>query len=411
MDIYEQMAMRFDATEVPTPSEAISIDNEKLTQWYLEHAFFRDFVYRNPLGRKGREFSDALVVYGDTMIVIQNKTHSSARSPVEWTESAIRDALGQLSGSFRMIKEGFVREFENETLCSKVEIDLRKHVYLYGIIVIAQDGDPLDPYDLIRIKDAPSLPFNVMTLNDMFVVIDRMDTASDFITYFELRNKATQIGLRPKFNDEVNTMRELAELLPELMKESFRGTSPEVQLRTLRLRKEHLVARIKDREDYKFSILIDDIIARAHDVDPAWVDDLSAGKQLAHDVGQAYGFLDRERRIEIGKRLIEAAISAKSGGSRTVVHIQRHIGQVYLYFFSGADRKLRRDDMYMMSAVAQEKYGYKNVLAVSTEPVATGGRSYDFINLKEKQFKTQAEIPREIIEQLPDVSTMRQMIE
>ncbi len=91
MDIYEQMATRFAATAAPVPSAEVSKDNERLTQWYLEHAFFRDFVYRNPPGRKGKEFSDALVVYDDTIIVIQNKTHSSARTPQEWAESALGD--------------------------------------------------------------------------------------------------------------------------------------------------------------------------------------------------------------------------------------------------------------------------------------------------------------------------------
>ena len=410
MDIYEQMATRFAATAVPVPSAEISKDNERLTQWYLEHAFFRDFVYRNPPGRKGKEFSDALVVYDDTIIAIQNKTHSSARTPKEWAESALGHALRQLRGSFRMITEGLVQDFSNEILGGKIQIDLEKHKHLYGIVVAAHEGDPYDPHGLFQKDEAPSLPFSIMTLADLLYVIDRMDTAADFITYFELRHQALQVGLRPLMNDEAHTMRQIADLLPRLMESSLAQVSVEVRERTLRLIKGPFCSRMKDRADYKFSLLIDDIIARAHDIDPETVDDFNSAKHLSHILGQTYGYLDRERRIAIGKKMLDAAVDAQTHEPRIVAHIQRPIGQTYLYIYTKTDRKTRREYLHAMSALAQVKYGYQRVIAVATEPVGLGGRSYDFIFLEKKEIPEGTVIPDEVFNQLPDLDSMNQMI-
>jgi len=411
MDIYKQMAARFDATAAPLPSAEVSKDNEKLTQWYLEHSFFRDFVYRNPPGRQGREFSDALVVYDDTLIVVQNKTHSSARTPKDWCESALDDALGQLRGSLRMITEGLVTEFINELTGAKIRIDLSKHTHLYGIVVAAHKGEPFDPYGLLRQRDAPKHPFSIMTLDDLLFTVDRMDTAADFITYFELRHEAVKMGLRPLMNDEALSMGRIAEMLPILLGPSLARVPDDVRERTLRVRREHLLSPIKEREDYKFGLLVDDIVAHAHDVDPNLVKDLESAKRLAHQVGEIYGYLDRERRISIGKKLLEAAIAARSVEARVVAHIQRSIRQVFLYLFTRADRKGRRDYLHAISAMAQLKYGSDKVVSVATEPVGTGGRSYDFICLSEKELPEGTVFPADVSSQLPDLRHMTQLIE
>jgi hypothetical protein len=405
------MTARYAASTPPKPSAEITKDNEKLAQWYLEHVFFRDFVYRNPAGRANKEFSDALVVYSDTIIVIQNKTQSSAKTPKDWAESSVNEALSQLRGSFRMLTSGLVKRFENEVLGSTIDIDLAKHTHLYGMVVLAQDGEPYDAYGVVRKEMEPGFPYVIMTLNDLLEVIDRMDTATDFITYFELRQSARSVGISPLMNDEANTMRKIAAALPTLMQENLSKLPQEVMERTLRIRRELLTAQVKIRKDYVFSLLVDDIIARAHDLDPNWVDDIDVAKRIAHIVGQTYGFLDRERRIAIGKRLLEAAISAQNVAAETIAHIQKPIGQIFLYLFTGMDRKARREYLYAISVAAQVKYKYSRVLAVATEPVGTGGRSYDFIHLGESQLKEGATLPREILERLPKFDILQQLVE
>ncbi len=310
-----------------------------------------------------------------------------------------------------MITEGLVQEFSNEILGSKIHIDPAKHKHLYGIVVAAHEGDSYDPHGLFRTDEAPSLPFSIMTLADLLYAIDRMDTAADFITYFELRHQALQAGLRPLMNDEAHTMRQIADLLPRLMESSLAQVPEEVRERTLRLHKEHFYSRMKDRADYKFSLLIDDIIARAHDVDPETVDDFDSAKHLSHVLGQTYGYLDRERRIAIGKKLLDAAVAARTLEPRTVTHIQRPIGQTYLYVYTKADRKTRREYLHAMSALAQVKYGYPRVIAVATESVGLGGRSYDFIYLNERELPEGTVIPDEVKNQLPGHASMNQMID
>ena len=47
--------------------------------WPLSFSLIKDFVYRNPEREKGKEFSDVVVIYDDTVIIIQIKAQESSK--------------------------------------------------------------------------------------------------------------------------------------------------------------------------------------------------------------------------------------------------------------------------------------------------------------------------------------------
>ena len=68
------------------------------------------------------------------------------------------------------------------------------------------------------------------------------------------------------------------------------------------------------------------------------------------------------------------------------------------------NRKERKDLLKAISAAAQKKYSNEKVLAVATEPLGTGGRSYDFFYTDHYLFKKDVEIPKYVMDLLPDVT-------
>jgi hypothetical protein len=52
--------LRFGMSDVPVSGGRPGDYEERLTQWFLERSFFRDFAYRKPAKRKGEELADAV---------------------------------------------------------------------------------------------------------------------------------------------------------------------------------------------------------------------------------------------------------------------------------------------------------------------------------------------------------------
>jgi len=63
--------LRFAMPEVPEVGGQPGAYEEKWGQWFLERSFFRDFVYRNPRGKKkGQELADAVVLFDDVVLMV-----------------------------------------------------------------------------------------------------------------------------------------------------------------------------------------------------------------------------------------------------------------------------------------------------------------------------------------------------
>lgn len=393
------MNLRFAATSFPEPTGQVTSDVEKLIQWFLEIAFVRDFVYRNPEKRKGKEFSDALILFHDTAIVLQIKTQTGTRDRGLWVANNLNDALNQLNGSVRTLKERRVPSFRNELLAIDVPFDPSTFKCIYGLVVLSIDGSAIDYEPLMEPANAPTVDTNVLSLNDLAHACRTMSTAADFIVYLELRHElATRKRLL--INDEARTMEMLATELPGLMRFG-RGVDPGKYSKSLQGFRRMLSGEILADPDYRFGLLVDDIIAHSHDTDPAFSD--SADPLGTLKVAERLGYLTRQRRILLGKHMFLRALRAQDGSPRLFVHLQRALGQLLLFLYTDVDRRLRREWLRTLAEAACYRYSCTKVLAIGTEPIGAG-RSYDLLLLEKQGPLGETKLPAEIEQLLPPLT-------
>ena len=163
-------------------------DEERWTQWFLEQSFVRDFVYRNPKGKKkGTELADALVLFSDVALLVQVKAQCGKHDPVAWATEKLLEARKQLVATHNQLGDGGISKLENEIYGTVPFVPANDPNHI-GLIVLAQeDGRPFD-----ATKEVPELlttefPVHVFSLRDFKMIAERCDTAGDLITFLELR--------------------------------------------------------------------------------------------------------------------------------------------------------------------------------------------------------------------------------
>ena|ERR1035441_1346108 len=136
--------LRFGMTEVPKPGGQPGDYEERLSQWFLERSFFRDFTYRNPQKRKGEEFADAVVLFDDVALLVQVKAQCGNHEAKAWVTEAILKALEQVRATHDSLTSDAIKILTNEVY-GKLDFDPAKYPNMYGIIVPAQEADPFNP--------------------------------------------------------------------------------------------------------------------------------------------------------------------------------------------------------------------------------------------------------------------------
>ena len=102
-------------TEIPAPGGAPGEYQEKLTQWFLERSYFRDFTYRNPQGKKkGEELADAIVLFDDVALLVQVKAQHGNHEAQAWATEAILKALKQVRSTHANLKSGAIKKLKSE---------------------------------------------------------------------------------------------------------------------------------------------------------------------------------------------------------------------------------------------------------------------------------------------------------
>lgn len=125
---------------------------------------------------------------------------------------------------------------------------------------------------------------------------------------------------------------------------------------------------------------IDDMIARAHDVDPNLP--FNTGNPVAGlEVARFLGWLTRYRRMRLGKRLLEKCKLAQDGKPHYFSHLQRSRGTAGVYLVTSEGRSDRVDRLKFLVTYAHMKYGVNQCFGVATEPFGRG-RSHDFVMRK-----------------------------
>jgi hypothetical protein len=368
--------LRFGMTEVPQPGGQPGDYEERLSQWFLERSFFRDFTYRNPQKRKGQELADAVVLFDDIAFLVQVKAQYGNHEARAWATEAILKALQQVRATHESLMSGAIKTLTNEVY-GRLDFDPANYPNVYGIVILAQQADPFDPYELVPELKEAGFPLSVFSLKDIELLTHRFDTAADFVNFIELR---TDIGAEGNFlvNDEKQNLARMVALAHDIYQVRIQPISSEVLARTLEAFRQKATGELVRSAEWRYGLAIDDMIARAHDVDPnlPWNEGPAS---TAAEVARFLGWLTRDRRIKLGKRVLHACM--KSEVTREpgyFAHFQRSRGTVAVYLVSGEPRKERLDRLHFLVTYAHFKYQAKQAFGVATD-AGVRGRSYDFI--------------------------------
>lgn len=380
----ELAKLRFGMSEVPQPGGQPGDYEEKLTQWFLERSFFRDFTYRNPRGRKkGEELADAVVLFDDVALLIQVKAQHGNHEATAWATEATLKALKQVRATHDNLISGSIKKLSNEVY-GQLEFDPADYPNMYGIIILAQESNPFDADELVpEIKQA-DFPIFVFSLKDIEVISQRFDTGADFVHFMEFRTDVRSLATF-LVNDEDQNLLQMIELAPAIYEIRMQPISDEVLVRTVESFRRKATGELLRSPEWRYGLVVDDMIARAHDFDPdlPWNrDTVSAPAEVARFLG----WLSRDRRIKIGKRMLDKCVLSESTAEpQYFSHFQKSRGTVAVYLASGQPREERLKWLDFLVSYAHFKYGGKQAFGVATD-AGVQGRSYDFM-LTRKQLQ------------------------
>ena len=371
--------LRFGISEVPKIGGQPGTYEEKWSQWFLERSFFRDFVYRNPRGKKkGQELADAVVLFDDVVLMVQVKAQCGKHDPISWATEKLLEAFKQLCKTHESLSEGHIKKLKNE-FYGELEFDPKSYPNRIGLIILAHKSDPY-----LAAKLAPEIltagfPIHVFSLVDFATIASRFDTAGDLITFLELRG---DVAAKEAFfvQDETGSIRRMIPHVEETYRCHMPSTSPEMLQKMVKNFEAVATGKLMQSPDWKYGLSIDDMIARVHDADPALPWNKREGRE-GLEVAKFLGWLTRDRRIRLGKLLISKCEAGRDGEVHYFPHVQPSRGTACVYLVTPQSRSERVKTLEFLVHYAQMKYGVRQCLGVATEPLG-GGRSYDFVVLR-----------------------------
>jgi hypothetical protein len=389
-DLEKLAKLRFGMTKVPKIGGQPGTYEEKWSQWFLERSFFRDFVYRNPRGRKkGQELADAVVLFDDVVLMVQVKAQCGKRDPMTWATEKLLDAFRQLCNTYTSLVGGHVKKLRND-FYGEMAFDPKAYPNRIGLIILAHHCGPY-----VAAKLAPEIltadfPVHVFSLKDFALLASRFDTAGDLITFLEMRGDVA--AKEPLWvQAEAANIEKMLPHVEAVLRVHISPTPEETLKKTVKAFERVATGKLLESPDWRYGLVIDDMIARVHDFDPGLKWNHGDGSGSIR-VAQFLGWLTRDRRIRLGKRIIAACEAACDGKDHYFPHIQRTRGTACVYLVTSQSRSDRLKTLQFLVPYAQMKYGVRGCLGVATEPIGHG-RSYDFLVTKQP-------LPSALLEQL-----------
>lgn len=367
--------LRFSMSEVPRSGGQPGVYQEKWAQWFLERSFFRDFVYRNPRGvQKGQELADAVVLFDDVLIMVQVKAQHGKHEANAWATERLLEALKQLSKTHSNLSQGHIKNLKND-FYGTIPFDPKQYPNRIGLIILAHDSAPYEATRLAPEILSAGFPIHVFSLKDFATIASRFDTAGDLITFLELRGDIAKS--EPLFvQAEEGNIKRMIPHVPNVLRAHMSPTTDEIFEKSVHSFEQVATGKLLESPDWKYGLAIDDMIARVHDIDP----DLPWNKQGPNrsiHVARFLGWLTRDRRIRLGKKIISQCEAARDGQLHYFPHVQPSRGTTCIYLATSQSRQKRVESLRFLVAYAYLKYGTKQCVGVATEPIGKG-RSYDF---------------------------------
>lgn len=364
-------------TPAPLPGGNPGTYEERLAQWFLEYSFFLDSVYRNQPGKGGKgELADAVVLHDDVVLMAQVKAQSSSRPAQQWGRAAIEEALRQLQYTNRMLFDRVVRDLVSATL-GTIRFDPSLQSRRYGLILLAQDAVPYDPGALVPALSELPFPVHVLSLADFVMLTERFDTAADFVTYLDFRRDVFDVAHLP-VHSESAVLQEIAARAGDVLRRWRPGITEELLWRSVAAFHRKASGELSRSPEWRYSLAIDDIIARLHQRDPALPWNRDADAYSVMRVAAELSWLTRDRRITMGQRRLGMCEDAKDGNAHHFPHYLRASRTAFHFVVTDARRDERVQYLQALTLITQARFNAAKVVGVATEPLGAG-RSYDVL--------------------------------
>lgn len=153
-------------------------------------SFFSLFSFVNPIGKKGKELCDVIIICGKDIVLISvkeiniNLTDNYDVDYNRWNTRAIEDSVKQLNGAERFLKA--VSSFKLKGSEEEIELPIEKNFFKIALAIGGRGKFPISESirnnGYVNIMDEVS--FHSITLE--------LDTITDFISY--LREKQTKLS-------------------------------------------------------------------------------------------------------------------------------------------------------------------------------------------------------------------------
>lgn len=274
---------------------------------------------------KGIELADILLIWDDVCFLFEAKTRTKpGDASREWIKAKLVEDIKKLNERANKLAGGEVSQIRNKWRGIVNWSDLKIKWY-YGIIIIQHQSDPYDPRKIAPEAFRNSkIPIQVFSLYDFCELIRVINTPSDFLFFYEIRDRyARRYPVR--VHDEYETFKTIISRWPHLTNEKpSEYTSKQAegdQSFLFELLKVVLRAKNATEEaykDYASSLLVDlAIVSSAKKADQDY-----SGKRIG---GEKHNFLieairniaelTRKRRSLYGKLWLRQAYKGIKSGS------------------------------------------------------------------------------------------------
>ena len=338
---------------------------EKLVHDLALKTFLTDWCYLNPTLPSGKELCDLLVVFDEVAVIWQIKDLRLDKQG-KYKESEVKKNLRQLSGARRQLfKLKTPIELENPRR-GKEPFDPTsiKEIYLISVLT----GQGVDWFSFV--EDIRSYTAHVFTRDFTQIVLNELDTISDFTEYLQAKEALI------KSDKELIIIGGEEELLAnylmnnrsfEIFKEANLIIIEQGSWEQLQNREEY---KAKKKED-EISYLWDGIINKAH-----------KGSSEYERVARELARPNRFKRRYLSKVFFEAHVKAHND---KIYDLFRRVlladGITYCFLFAD-DPEPRERRMAMLSAICWIARGQyqenRRVLGIATEMKIRPTCSYDF---------------------------------
>jgi hypothetical protein len=163
--------------------------SEKYVSELCRKSFLPFWSFPSPLGKKGKELCDVLVVCGDDIIIISIKDIKVSEHPDEtiqyerWQKKAISDSIDQIYGAERFLKTVDEITIKDRETSIKLPAKEERSIFRIAIAFGRKESFPLETGNFgngfVHVFDEEST----------FTVLNELDTFPDFINYLKAKEQ------------------------------------------------------------------------------------------------------------------------------------------------------------------------------------------------------------------------------